>query len=277
MERFFDLLEVAFSQMWPIFIIWDVGRYLVFAGAMALVLWLFQSLLSGRRIQSRRATGEDIRREILLSLRTGVIFSLVGLGIWLAEQYQLLQIYNDINAYPTVWYWMSLVLIIVAHDGYFYWSHRAMHHPKLYKAFHRSHHRSVAPTPWAAYAFDVPEALVMAAFVPLWLLIVPTHPSVIGLFMIFMLARNVMGHAGYEIHPRTMAASRWFGWINSTTHHDQHHATMKYNFGLYFTWWDRWMGTEHPHYLEVAGAQIPQRKSSLTINNPGSVETAMSK
>ena len=45
-----------------------------------------------------------------------------------------------------------------------------------------------------------------------------------------------------------MARSPWFGWNNTTTHHDLHHQTGRYNFGLYFTWWDRACGTEHPQY-----------------------------
>ena len=48
--------------------------------------------------------------------------------------------------------------------------------------------------------------------------------------------------------PRALADSRWFGWINATTHHDLHHSSFHYNYGLYFTWWDRLMGTEHPAY-----------------------------
>jgi sterol desaturase/sphingolipid hydroxylase (fatty acid hydroxylase superfamily) len=27
-----------------------------------------------------------------------------------------------------------------------------------------------------------------------------------------------------------------------------HHAQAGWNYGLYFTWWDRLMGTEHPEY-----------------------------
>jgi sterol desaturase/sphingolipid hydroxylase (fatty acid hydroxylase superfamily) len=59
-----------------------------------------------------------------------------------------------------------------------------------------------------------------------------------------------MGHAGVELMPRTLADSRWFGWINATTHHDLHHSSFHHNYGLYFTWWDRLMGTEHPAYRE---------------------------
>jgi len=61
---------------------------------------------------------------------------------------------------------------------------------------------------------------------------------------------KVMGPAGVGLMPRALADSPWFGWINATTHHDLHHSSFHYNYGLYFTWWDRMMGTEHPAYRE---------------------------
>jgi sterol desaturase/sphingolipid hydroxylase (fatty acid hydroxylase superfamily) len=36
--------------------------------------------------------------------------------------------------------------------------------------------------------------------------------------------------------------------MTTTTHHDMHHQQFNGNYGLYFTWWDRWMGTEFPEY-----------------------------
>ena len=171
---------------------------------------------------------------------------------------------------------LSLIGIIVAHDAYFYWTHRLMHHRRLYRYFHRTHHLSVTPTPFAAYAFDIPEALLMSAFTPLWLLFVPMHGLGLFLFMAFMLIRNVMGHAGVELMPRPLADSRWFGWINATTHHDLHHQTFRHNYGLYFTWWDRLMGTEHPAYRDqlrgvseaapVATVLPPARVAAVSSN-----------
>jgi sterol desaturase/sphingolipid hydroxylase (fatty acid hydroxylase superfamily) len=39
-------------------------------------------------------------------------------------------------------------------------------------------------------------------------------------------------------------------FLTTTTHHDLHHGQAGYNYAAWFTWWDRWMGTEHPQYLE---------------------------
>jgi len=250
MQTLYDALA-SFWQIWSFNLTLDVGRYVVAAGGLAAILKLFWNTGLGRRkIQPRSASRADVRREILASLRTGVLFSLTGVGITLGAMYGVFTIHTDFEVAGIGYLAVSLLGIIVAHDAYFYWTHRLMHHPRLYRYFHRTHHRSVTPTPFAAYAFDVPEALLMAAFTPLWLLFVPMHVVGLFLFMAFMIIRNVMGHAGVELMPRSLADSRWFGWINATTHHDLHHSSFHYNYGLYFTWWDHLMGTEHPAYRQ---------------------------
>ena len=251
----------SFWQIWSVNLVMDVGRYLIAAFLMALILKLFWNFgLARRKIQARFATHADMLREFLTSLRTAVLFSLTGVGIYLGATHGVFSLYTDFQTAGIGYLALSVAGIIVAHDAYFYWTHRLMHHPRLYYYFHRGHHRSVTPTPFAAYAFDVPEALLMSAFTPLWLLFVPMHVLGLFLFMAFMIVRNVMGHSGVELMPRSLADSRWFGWINATTHHDMHHSSFRYNYGLYFTWWDRWMGTEHPAYREQlrgAGRERP--------------------
>jgi len=63
--------------------------------------------------------------------------------------------------------------LVVAHDTWFYWTHRALHDRRWFRAVHGRHHASLHPTPWAAYAFHPVEALVQAIFLPLFLLLVP--------------------------------------------------------------------------------------------------------
>lgn len=260
----------SFWQIWSPMLVLDVGRYVVAAGGLALILKLFWNVgLKFRKIQARLASNDDVRREILTSLRTGIIFSLNGAAIAYAAMHGIVTIYLGFDQAGIGYLFLSVIAIIIAHDAYFYWTHRLMHLPRLYPYFHRTHHRSVTPTPFAAYAFDIPEALLMAAFTPLWLLFVPMHGLGLFLFMAFMIIRNVMGHAGVELMPRSLADSRWFGWINATTHHDLHHATFHHNYGLYFTWWDRMMGTEHPAYREkLRGAPAGDAADAASTARP---------
>ena len=45
---------------------------------------------------------------------------------------------------------LSFPLVFVAHDAYFYWTHRWMHSPRLFGFFHWEHHKSQAPTAFTA-------------------------------------------------------------------------------------------------------------------------------
>ena len=231
-------------------ITFDLGRYLIAAGILSLLLWLAKQYSEARRIQKRRANLDDYKREFFSALRTVLIFAVTTFSTVVFIQYGLVEINNGPISWPI--FAIQLVAMVVAHDAYFYWMHRAMHHKKLFRISHLHHHKSRTPTPWAAYSFASIEAAAEAAFVPAYLLLVstlgaPMYDFAIFIFLAHMIIRNVMGHAGVELFPAGWTRGP-FGWITTTTHHDLHHSEGNTNFGFYFTWWDRWMGTEHPEY-----------------------------
>lgn len=228
----------------------DFLRYALTAGLVWLLVdVLFARRLSPRRILEGRRRPGQIGREMVYSLSTVLIFAANGLLIWLLKEAGHLRIYDDVGARGWAWWWASLVLIVVAHDAYFYWTHRLMHHPRLFRTVHARHHASVHPTPWAAYAFHPLDAAVQAAFFPLFVLIVPTHEVVLGVFLLHMIVRNAIGHCAHELLPWRATRSGWLRWITPVSHHHFHHARNRGNFGLYFTWWDRWCGTQDSAYL----------------------------
>jgi len=239
----FELLE-----FW--FFVWgfDSARYLFGAGAVALVQYKFcRGFSERRRIQARRAGPADVRREVGYSLLTTGVYALVALFTVQLERMGYIRHYDDVSTYP-LWYTaVSLPWVLILHDTYFYWVHRLMHWKPLFRWFHLVHHRSHTPTTWAAYAFAPGEATLMALFVPLYGYFFPIHELVLLAFLTVMILRNAMGHSGIEFHP--------VGWVDSpldifttVTHHDLHHQRGRGNYGLYFTWWDRWMGTEFGDY-----------------------------
>lgn len=258
-----------FATAYPIILTIEAGRYLAAAGLVSLVIAVFwHAGLKVRKIQARSASAADLRREIATSLRTTLIFSATGFGMFLANKAGWLTIYQDFTVRGPVYFAVTLVMMIIGQDTWFYWTHRAMHHPRLFRTFHWTHHKSRTPTPWTAYAFDMPEAAVTVAFVPLWAAIVPMHDLAIFSFVTWQIIRNVIGHAGIELSPVSGRPSRLFGWLNTTTHHDLHHQSPGSNFGLYFTWWDRMMGTEHPDY-QARVAEIAargRRKGSTALD-----------
>ncbi len=257
-----ELLQVYLSA-WPTVWAMDTARYLVAATLMAAILALFwRAGLARRKLQPRDPNPGQRRREFLASLRTAFIFSLMGAIVAVGDHQGWITIYKGFNQAGPLYLVLSLALMLVAHDTYFYWVHRAMHHRRLFALFHSTHHRSRTPTPWAAYSFAIPEAIVHGAFAPLFLLVVPMHGLGLLAFGIVQIVRNVMGHAGAEVHSAAFGPGRWLGWNNTTTHHDLHHEAGRYNYGLYFRFWDKLMGTEHPDYGAKFEAIVsPQAKS----------------
>jgi lathosterol oxidase len=245
---FNELLFTA-ATAWPFIWVIDLLRYLLAVALVVAVLAVASAGWLRRRLVRIRTLAEgQQRREFSQSMLTVLIFSIVGTGVLAGTHLGLSRVYSKPDEYGWPWLVASFFVVVVLHDAWFYWTHRLMHHPRLFQWTHRTHHLSVAPTPWTAYSFSAPEAFVQALFLPVLLLAVPAHQGVLFLWMIWMVLRNVMGHTGTELLPRSWIAGWWGRWLTTTLHHEMHHAYGKSNYGLYFTWWDRWCGTEHPDY-----------------------------
>ena len=239
-------------QLFPEVLLSDFLRYLIVASWAYLFFWvIFKKKWSHRIIQSKPLKVRQMWFEFRYSMSTVCIFALVGWGITVAKRAGYTQIYNDPGEYGWGWFLISIPLIILIHDAYFYWIHRFMHHPKLFKKIHLVHHRSTNPSPWAAYSFHPLEALLEAGIFPLVVFTLPASSWALFIFLIYMITRNVLGHLGIEFLPGWFIRNKWINWHTSTTHHDLHHKYFHYNYGLYFTWWDKWFGTEHSRYRET--------------------------
>lgn len=249
---FADLLPRRFPNFFELSVgasVTSALRYLIFAG----IAWLFCYVIFRRAWFHRKVVmampkRTEIQRELLYSALTVAIFGLVGAATILITKTGATQMYRKMSAFGPVWFWVSIGCTIILHDTYFYWTHRLMHHPRLFKWFHRVHHLSHNPSPWASYAFSPLEAFVQAGIFPLTVFLIPIHPLAFGIFMIWQIVFNVAGHTGYEFHPKWLMDS-WLGRIlNTPTNHAMHHEKIRGNYGLYFNVWDRLMGTNHPEY-----------------------------
>ncbi|MCQ8184794.1 sterol desaturase family protein [Parvularcula maris] len=230
-------------------IVRDLERYAIATLIVWFVLWVaLRSVLHFRKIREDSPARSQMLMEFLHSLRSIAIFSVMGSLIWLVYRLDLAP-WEEVNERLTgpYWFWGSIAAMIVAHDAYYYWTHRWMHQPRNFRLWHRRHHRSNNPSPFTAYSFDIREAALMVSFILGWELIVPNPHGSTGMYVMILLFKNTLLHSGYELMPR------WRGkplldWMTTTVHHDLHHKRAGTNFGLYFTWWDRWGGTEDPTY-----------------------------
>ena len=203
------LREILIPKGWPKVTQMFVGialenwiRYALFAGiAWLLAYLLFKKRWWLRKIIQRDPTSSDVRREVKYSLLTALIYGLVGSATIVLARHGGSQFYGRIESHGWAWFIGSIGIAIIVHDTWFYWTHRLMHHRRLFRLFHRVHHESTNPSPWAAYSFAPLEATVQAGIFPLLVFTLPMHPLAFFAFMIWQITFNVIGHTGYEYHP----------------------------------------------------------------------------
>lgn len=233
----------------------DFLRYFLTAAPFYLLFWGWSAApWRGRKLQARDPDYGRIASEIAYSLSTVLIYSAIGLCLLFASEAGLTRIYLDVAERGWAYLGASLALMILVHDAYFYCTHRLLHSKQLYRLVHHVHHRSITPTPWAAYAFHPVEAVIQAGVYLLIVFFVPAHPLTLAAFLLYMIVRNVVGHLGFEILPAGFARNWLTRWHTTTTHHDLHHRRGRGNFGLYFTLWDDLLGTTRHDYHDTFDA-----------------------
>jgi sterol desaturase/sphingolipid hydroxylase (fatty acid hydroxylase superfamily) len=222
-------------------------RYLVVSGAFA---WLAArrrpEVYRPAEPAKRERLKRQVRREIGWSLLSALLYGApAALAATTYFAHGGTRLYTDIGQYPLWWLPASVALYLLAHDAWFYWTHRAMHHwPALFRAAHAVHHESRPPTAWAAMSFHPWEALSAAWLYPAMVFLVPIHVGALGLVLTIATFMAVTNHMGFEIFPKSWVHG-WFGrHVITASHHDLHHSRYNSNYGLYFRFWDRLFGTD---------------------------------
>ena len=246
-------------------------RYLFIAGTAYLLFYiLLKNKMINRKIQTHFPSWGDKGREMLFSFQTILIFGVMATLVY-GPLLPYTNIYLEADQYGWWYYALTFPLMFFIHDTYFYWMHRAIHHPKLFKSFHLVHHKSTNPSPWASYAFHPLESILEVAILPIIAFTLPVHIGAFILFLLLQFIYNVYGHLGFELYPKKFHKT-WIGrWMNTSVAHNMHHKYFKGNYGLYFLFWDRIMGTLHPKYDEHYEKTTSKHKDKVIQKEPISV------
>lgn len=252
-STFFENVTAMYGEN----LLWYAG----FAFPFFIIFWIVgKKYFKKIRIQeTERANVNHFKHDLGFSASTFLVFAIMDVFLLYSESKGYTKLYFDISDYGYVWLGVSFFLVLFIDDMFFYWSHRAMHLPRFYKFFHKVHHESTDPSPLTAFAFHPSEAVIenMMHFVLPFLL--PLHFGIIIAWQIFSMLNNVLGHLGYEIYPKIWVKLPILQFKTASTHHNMHHQLFNGNYALYFTWWDKWMGTEFKDY-ESRHEQIFERK-----------------
>jgi Delta7-sterol 5-desaturase len=214
-----------------------ISRYFICAG----LFYFFTTKTLRAPVSQRKKKNFQNISDIKWSLLSSFIFAASGTFLISLYHRGKTVIYFDIADYGIIYFLVSLPLYLFIHDTYFYWTHRWLHHQKIYRFIHCVHHDSIVPTAWTSFSFHPLEALIQAIILPVLLVMLPLHWGLLIVFLSLMTITGILNHLGYELYPSFL--EKKMGVI-SASHHQFHHEEFKKNFGLYFTWWDHWMRTE---------------------------------
>ncbi len=213
-------------------------RYLLTSGIFA---WITGRVRPGLYDGKAKQIGQEIR----WSLASAAIYGVpAGVAAWGWQNRGWTQIYMDWNAYP-LWYLpLSVLAFLLAHDTWFYWTHRWMHRPRWFRIAHAVHHASKPPTAWTAMSFHPVEALTGAVVIPVLVFLIPIHAAMLGSVLMIMTLMGITNHMGWEMFPRWLVHRGFGNWVITASHHEKHHEQYGCNYGLYFRFWDRICGTD---------------------------------
>jgi sterol desaturase/sphingolipid hydroxylase (fatty acid hydroxylase superfamily) len=223
---------------------------LVGAAVFALALHLYSRGAFRFMIRAPGPRPAQVHREVYNSALSVMLYN----GVQLVTRIFVLAFGYVITLNKPMPLWelaLSFPLVLVVHDAYFYWTHRWMHHPMLFRTFHWEHHKSQAPTVFTAYSFAIPEAIVQGLFGVFYVALFPATFATLIFFQFVEILHNLAIHSGFDPFPRTLVTHPRWGWLAGPTYHDLHHRTARGNYGLYSRFWDRLCKTEHPDFVRV--------------------------
>lgn len=167
------------------------------------------------------------RRDAIKTSMTNVLLS--SLGVYVVYPY--INISNHYHSIINECLKFSGMLLLS--DMMFYFTHRLMHLPQLYKFVHKKHHQHIHTNVWSSFYFSKSELLSTWLFV-LMLPIVPFNPHyfTFGSYLTFVMLSLVKSHSGINIKN-----------TYTSKYHDIHHLKFNVNYGTQLKVWDNLFGT----------------------------------
>jgi len=176
------------------------------------------------------------------------MFWSLGSGVLQVTVLQVLVMWLMANGYvPTInltsnpiLFITGLMLLPIWSAFHFYWVHRLLHVPFLYKRVHALHHRNVNIGPWSGLSMHPVEHLLYLSSLLIHC-VIPSHPIHLYFHVIYLAPGAAMTHTGYEDllikDKRKLALGSFY--------HQLHHRYYECNYGNQEMPWDRLFRTFH--------------------------------
>ncbi len=187
-----------------------------------------------------------------------------GVGFWTA--YEALMFWAMANGYAPVlawsanpvWFVALFLLTPVWISFHFYWIHRLIHWPPLYKSVHALHHRNTNVGPWSGLSMHPVEHLIFFSSILIHF-VLAAHPIHILFHMQHQALTAATSHTGFE----GMLVKDKNRLALGTFHHQMHHRYFECNYGNLEMPWDKWFGSFHDG-TDASHQKFKERRRRLT-------------
>ncbi|MFY0597891.1 MAG: sterol desaturase family protein [Cognatishimia sp.] len=272
----FALIAITFlwpsqSEMQTLSLDWMLQIAAVLFGSIILlgtILHLYLYVFAGQKMRlkfdvrpmersSRFTFGYQVWDNVFWALASGT----VSLTLWTLLYFYLaangwIPTLDSFSASP-VWFILFFFVIRFWQSFHFYWIHRLIHMPWLFKKVHHLHHRNVNVGPWSGLAMHPVESFFYFSAILIHF-VLPSHPLHVIFHMFSLSLGALISHAGFDKilvrNKETLNAGSF--------HHQLHHRYFECNYGSEEIPLDRWFGSFHDG-TEEATLRIRARKKLI--------------
>lgn len=246
-------------QIISLFIITNLGGYALYFIFAALS---YQFIFDKRLMKHPLILENQVQKEIVYTCKSVPIMSIPTISIFFLEVRGYSKLYDNVSDSKSGWLGIifSVVTFILFTDMLIYWIHRGLHHKLIYKYIHKPHHRWKVPTPFASHAFHPADGFLQSCPYHIYPFLFPLHKFTYLALFVFVNIWTVSIHDGDYRVPGVIQPL-----VNGSAHHTDHHLFYNYNYGQFFTLWDRIGDTfRYPSAFEGNG---PMKEAIKAMNN----------
>jgi lathosterol oxidase len=228
-----------------------MGTLLYFVFATLSYYFVFDHLT----FKHPRFLKNQVSLEIKQSLSSVPGMAVLTVPFFMLEVRGYTKMYDHTSEGPGFWYDIAqFPLFFMFTDFGIYWIHRGLHHPLIYKHLHKAHHKWIMPTPYAAIAFHPVDGWAQSLPYHLYPLLFPMQKWAYVFVFIFVQLWTIMIHDGEYVANNPI--------INGSACHSVHHFAFNYNYGQYFTIWDRIGGSYRKPAEELFNKETKMSQST---------------
>jgi sterol desaturase/sphingolipid hydroxylase (fatty acid hydroxylase superfamily) len=229
-------------------------------------LWLYAFRKQGTAFKYNRKWPDENSKRFTFNNQTydNMFWTLAsGVPIWTC--YEVLLLWAYANGYATMIspvenplaFTAIFFIVPFVHEVGFYFAHRFLHWPPLYRIAHKLHHRNTNPGPWSGLSMHPIEHVIYFAPTLIFFL-VAAHP----VHMINLISRlgvaPAQGHTGFDrlvTGEETSVDASYYA-------HYLHHKYFEVNYADGMVPLDKWFGSFHDGTPE-AHEKMKQRRRSI--------------